>query len=49
MALGGPTLPRIPAIGVVLLYGIVYLALTTALGVPEARGFASQVARRARF
>jgi putative peptidoglycan lipid II flippase len=49
MALGGPTLPRIPAIGVVLLYGIAYLALTTALGVPEARAFASQVARRARF
>ena len=49
MALGGPTLARIPAIGVVLLYGIAYLALTTAFGVPEARAFVSQVARRTRF
>ena len=48
-ALGGPALGRMPAIGVVLAYGIAYLALTTALGVPEARSFAAQVARRVRF
>lgn len=48
-ALGGQNLGRMPAIAVVLVYGLAYLGLTTTFGVPEARAFASQVARRARF
>jgi putative peptidoglycan lipid II flippase len=48
-ALGGGNLDRLSALAVVAAYGVSYLALTTLLGVPEARQFVSRVARRARF
>ena len=48
-ALGGGSLARVPAIGVVIAYCLAYLALTTALGVPEARQMIGKVARRAGF
>ena len=45
---GGANVGRIAAIGVVAVYGIAYLLLTTALGIPEARQLVARVARRAR-
>jgi hypothetical protein len=37
------------AIVVVFVYGVSYLGLTTAMGIPEARQMAGKVARRAGF
>ena len=48
-ALGGGNMGRLPAIGVIAVYGLAYLTLTTVFGVPEARALVSSVARRARF
>ena len=48
MAAGGANVGRFAAIGVVAVYGIAYLLLTTALGIPEARQLVARVARRAR-
>jgi putative peptidoglycan lipid II flippase len=46
---GGGSLGRLAAIAVIVVYGVSYLGLTTALGVPEARQMVGRVARRARF
>ena len=49
LAGGGASLGRFTAIAVVVGYGVCYLGLTTAMGIPEARQMVRKVARRGRF
>jgi hypothetical protein len=43
-----PLRPELAAVVVLGTYGAVYLGATAAAGIPEARAFAAQVARRVR-